>query len=226
MINPPDMFFLDDSNINQKLISDCKRTRKIAQIFKEEPVTGLISAFETLGVTNTASILEAKQVKSSSLQPGQRLIQIGDKNRNLYFFSKGLFKIVYCDEFGREFIRAFLQSGMFYVSLSSCLKNCPCNCYLEAIEYCEFEFIDFDLVTRGLDSSLSFNRAWRKYMNSHFIRHERRELELLANNAKQRYLNFLEDNPDLDARLPNKLVASYLGITEQSLSRIRKDLNT
>ncbi len=179
-----------------------------------------------LCIQDPSSNTEAVLTHPAHFAPGERLLNIGDKHHNLYFFSKGLLKIVYCDKEGREIIRAFITNGMFYLSLSSYLQNTGALCYVEAIEPCEAEYVSYTVISKGLETSLELNKVWRQYMNQHFVRHERRELELLSHKATQRYTRFLKDYPDLDARLSRNLVASYLGVTEQSLSRIRKGLKT
>jgi len=186
----------------------------------------IVQALELLGAENTNAYINANQIFSIQLAPTERLINAGDQRYNLYYFSNGLLKIVYCLNNGREFIRAFIVNGMFFVPISSYLQHSGASCYVEAIEFSEAEYIPYSVIESGLEISLSLNKALRRYMNQHFIRHERRELALLSSTAAQRYMSFLEDYPELDARLPRNLVASYLGITEQSLSRVRKSLGT
>lgn len=196
----------------------------------ENPVpqskNAIIQAFVNLGLKGTTSFINESIICSALLEPGERLVNMGQKQYNLYFIQSGLLKIVFCNKSGREFIRAFVANGMFYIPLTSYLLNAGAECYVEAIEHCEIQHIPLSVIEKGLETSIGLNKVWRGYMNQHFIRHERREIDLLSSDATQRYINFLEDYPDLDSRLPRHLVASYLGVTEPSLSRIRKNIST
>ncbi len=185
---------------------------------------GFLEAMHRRGVTDIARYIPASEVASNAIKARQVLLHPGSANQQLFLIRSGLCKIVYSNEDGKEFIRAFLNEDMFYVAYRSFLTGRPTDCRVEAIEDSEVLSVPFHRLYSALDLSLSLNRAWRTYMEQHFIRHERRELSLLSSTATERYQQFLQDYSALESRLPQHLIAAYLGITEQSLSRLRKTL--
>ncbi|MCG8614076.1 MAG: Crp/Fnr family transcriptional regulator [Pseudomonadales bacterium] len=196
--------------MNQQQLTDC------AEYF--------LSRFESLGATDIRELIPDEVFRVHRLAKSETLVACGTQDNRLYLVIDGLLKIDHVTENGRHYVRAFLREDMFYATLSSILTQLPNQCTVQAIEPCTICSIPFSCLQTGLDQSLKLNIAWRRYMEQHFIRHERRELDLLGNDARQRYINFIRDYPSLESRIPNHLIAAYLGVTEQSLSRIKRNL--
>lgn len=84
--------------------------------------------------------------------------------------------------------------------------------------------VDYETYQELLGSHTCWQIVARKLAEMVFILKEKREAELLLNSAPERYQQFLTDYPDLETRVPQYHIASYLGITPESLSRIRSIL--
>lgn len=110
--------------------------------------------------------------------------------------------------------------GSFYSSLT----RTPCRFGIQALEktrVIKARFADF---TRLFDTDIRWERLGRVLAEQHFILKEQREAALLLDDAETRYRQFLEDYPGLDKRIAQYHIASYIGVTPVTLSRVRKKM--
>lgn len=161
-----------------------------------------------------------------TLRAGEYLWHAGDCDPRLYFVERGLVRLFYPLDDGSEFNKAFASEGLFVVGLTAFLKQEPCRFAAQALEETTLQVAAFASFRQRLLDNTAYAGAWLRYMEQHFIRHEEREAELQVNSAAERYRQFQQRHPGLLARLPQYHIASYLGITEVSLSRLRRRMNT
>jgi CRP-like cAMP-binding protein len=107
--------------------------------------------------------------------------------------------------------------GSFYTQTASKLN-------IEAIEDCEIYQINQPDLYWLLENLPKVNRMFKVISENNFVEIQNRVLQNFSSTAEQRYLSFLEQYPHLSSRLPNTQIASYLGITPEFLSKIRKGL--
>jgi CRP-like cAMP-binding protein len=146
----------------------------------------------------------------------------GSDHPELYFLAEGLWRIFYLARDGKEFNKAFVHENMFFVALSSQLQQEPLRFsvqVLEATRALRMPYVQFDA---WVEREPELARLFRRYMEAHFVRHEAREATLLLEDAAGRYRWFLRQHPGLIDRVPLYQVASYLGITNVTLSRVRR----
>ncbi|PWN71325.1 Crp/Fnr family transcriptional regulator [Chryseobacterium phosphatilyticum] len=140
------------------------------------------------------------------------------------FVVNGCFKIYYLNEKGFEQTLYFAVEGWWITDLDSLINHIPSILNIEAIEDSEVLMIskkDKDLLYETMPQ---VERLFRM-MNQHSsVALQRRILSLTGKTADKRYLEFLEKYPGLEQRLTQQQVASYLGITHEFLSKIRKKL--
>lgn len=141
------------------------------------------------------------------------------------FVTAGIFKYYYLDKNGTEYIKHFTMEGDFVASYSSFLNQTPSLYFIEALEDAEILAISFIDYINALDSRADWQTIARKYTEEIYRIKEVRESSLLKETAEQRYYRFLHENPGLDQRIKQKYIASFLGISPVSLSRIRKRLS-
>lgn len=158
------------------------------------------------------------------VEKGDYLLHPGDRDHELLFVYKGLLRIYYLDNEGEEANKAFPAENGFAGPLATALLNLPSRYGIQALEptvllaarYRDY----FDL----LDRHPSFDRLGRKVVEWVLGERELREQSLLQQSAKERYLNFQDRYPDLVQRIPQYHIASYLGVTEVTLSRLKRSL--
>jgi CRP-like cAMP-binding protein len=150
----------------------------------------------------------------------------GEIPRKFAFVISGLFRYVYINEKGYEFTKGIITKHSFISSYSSMISDSPSHFYIEALEDSEILIIPYDKWKLLLEKDTFWIKLLLKFVEKGFKTKEKRERELLLLNAETRYLNFLKEFPDLENRISQSIIASYLGIQPESLSRIKKNILT
>ncbi len=143
----------------------------------------------------------------------------GDEVNRFGLIKEGLFRI-YCNDLsGDEKTLAFRGTGQFLAGFSPYLENRDIWYSMQALEdsrVITFGFSDYQQLTEHC-----WNELIKNYVTRLFIEKEERERSLLLDDASTRYLNFIEAHPGYESRISQYHIASYIGITPVSLSRIR-----
>lgn len=166
------------------------------------------------------SILESMQ-----LEKGHLLLRAGAACEHVFFVEKGLLRAFTIDGLGKEHIVQFASEGWFISERNSLYFNEPSLFFIDAIEKTQVVAMgrDFSRVTSDLIPSFTtFNET---LLNNHIRHLQKRVVMMLSATAEARYRYFLKQYPDLTKRVPQWMIASYLGITPESLSRVRKDMS-
>ncbi len=183
--------------------------------------TGL-ERFTNAPFSNWESI--AKNFHLRELSPSEHWIKAGDYCLEMCFILNGLIRIYYIDVSGNEVNQHFYQAGEMVAPISSIINDEACQYYIQALEPSQVMLANF----KDLHSTEIQNPEWLTCelmsLQSIFVKMARREAQLLLSNAEQRYKWFCKHYPELLERLPQYHIASFLGITAVSLSRIRKNL--
>ena len=164
------------------------------------------------------SVSDAKIEKYS---PNEYFICAGETNRKIGFVIKGLFRVFHTDMEGNEYTKNFRSTGHFMSSMAALLLTAPSRLNIQALEYSEVVCINYDRILQLADQSFLWQYLLRKSAEADFLEKEQRESDLLYYSAQDRYLNFLEKHPDWEERIRQRFIASYLGMTPETLSRIR-----
>lgn len=144
---------------------------------------------------------------------------------NLGVVVKGLFRVYYSDDRSDEEKNVFFFSeGQFIVSFRSFIAQYPCVYFIEALEDAEILYVSYGDLQNLYHSSKPWERFGRVLAEHFFNQSQGRSEDLLFFNHEQRYLNLLEQHPNIVERIADFHIASYLGIKKQSLSRIKKRL--
>lgn len=152
----------------------------------------------------------------------QYLLQQGDVCRYESFVIKGIARIYEVDDKGQEHILQFTPEDWWTGDMYSFLSNTPSNYNVDCLEETEVLRItrsDLDLLYEKVPKMNIYFRIL--YQNS-IIAYNRRLGSTLSKPALERYQEFIDRYPFIEQRVPNHQIASFLGITPQSLSRLRK----
>ena len=152
----------------------------------------------------------------------QYLLQPGDVCRTENFVVSGLLRVYTTDENNNEHTLIFGLEDWWISDLYSFLSTNPSNMNIEALEDSEIICIEKDQLEKLYESIPKFERLMRILFQNAFVAQQQRILESISLPAEKRYANFLKKYPSLDQRVPQTLIASYLGMTPETLSRIRK----
>lgn len=155
----------------------------------------------------------------------QYFLQEGDISRHLGFVNSGCMRVYTLDDKGTEHIVQFAIEDWWVSDLSSFLSGLPAKYNIDALQDSELLLLDKSERDKMLEAVPKMERFFRLIMESNYIATHQRIVDSLSISAEERYLKFVKTYPALLENIPQHLIASYLGITPQSLSRIRKEIS-
>ncbi len=179
---------------------------------------------ERLAITNEQAQEATSCLKSKTFKKGTILLHPGDLRSDNYFINEGLLRSFSIDEKGKEHIIQFAPENWMISDRNSAVFNEPSVFYIDAIENTEVLIVPnyfFADIQKLLPHILELNI---KMLHNSIRFMQKRINMLLSATAEERYLDFIKLYPNLTLRVPQWMIASYLGITPESLSRVRKDL--
>ncbi|MCB7479788.1 Crp/Fnr family transcriptional regulator [Christiangramia sediminis] len=163
-------------------------------------------------------------VQEKYISSGTFLLKPGEICQHTFFVEKGLFRLYSLSENGKEHILQFASENWLLSDRDSVFFKEPSKFYIEAIEDSILIPMDEEIFRKIAELSPNFSKNNEILLHNH-IRHLNQRINLLLSaSAKKRYMEFIKLYPDLQLRIPQWMVASYLGITPESLSRVRRDL--
>ncbi len=165
------------------------------------------------------SIGRIKSIKASDF-----FVRAGEVPCKIAFISKGLFRYVYTNDKGDEFTKGIIVENFFLSSYSAMIMGKPSYFSIEALENSQvLEIIWKDFIKLS-DNDIFWIRFLLKFVEKGYMIKEKRERDLLLLDAETRYKNFLTEFPGMDQRIKQGVIASYLGIKPETLSRIRRKI--
>lgn len=152
------------------------------------------------------------------------VLEQGQICKGVYFLEKGLTRTYYLKD-GKEINKAFNFENEFLREIESLSKNTPSLDYIQALENSRLIFIDKNKLTDLYKSSSFFQEMGRKILEQLTITEQQYASLLASYSPKERYLEILKNKPKMIERVPLQHLATYLGISRESLSRIRKRIS-
>lgn len=164
-----------------------------------------------------------KLITVQSLKKGYDYIRAETSPRKIAFVKEGLFRYYYTSEGGVEYTKGFFDQKSVLSAYDAVLENKPSYFTIEALEDSVIESVSYDPFIKLFEEDPCWNEFLIVLLQKGYLTKVTRERELLLLDATQRYENFLKRYPDLEKRVKQNIIASYLGIAPESLSRIRKN---
>lgn len=158
------------------------------------------------------------------LRKRQYLLQEGDVCKYTAFVEKGVLRTYAVDEKGNEHILQFSFEGWWMADLYSFLTGEPSLFNIEALEDCELLLITRPSWDVLLEKIPAFERYFRILIQNNLIATQRRVMGSLSETAEEKYIKLMNTFPDCIQRVPQHMIASYLGMTRETLSRVRSQL--
>jgi CRP-like cAMP-binding protein len=153
-----------------------------------------------------------------------RLVSVGDVSREAYFINKGATRLFFEKE-GEEVSANFMFENNFVASLESFLLQVPSRQAIDTLEDCELLVLSKQRLEELIRKQPQFNLFSKAIAETAFIMLQRRASSFILDSAEERYMNMLQQRPEILERVPQHMIASYLGVTPVSLSRIRKRIS-
>jgi len=150
----------------------------------------------------------------------KRIVEIGEVATNVYFVLKGITRR-YFYRGKQEVITHMIKEGGLMGSVISFLTGKPSRYILETIE----PVIAFAISRKDLEELFKMDKKWEKFgrrvVTQFFLNIEKRNMDNIRFSTKERFINFMKQNPDLVLRIPQKYLASYLEIQPETFSRLK-----
>lgn len=150
----------------------------------------------------------------------QFLIHEGDEVQYEFLVLSGIFKVFYLDEQGKEFIMQFAKENWWMSDYQAFFQNKKATMYIECIEAGEVLVSSLDAREKLSSELHKMQHFYRMKLTNGYIALQQRVKLLLSSTPQQRYEEFSKLYPDLLQRIPKKLIAEYLGISRETLSRL------
>jgi len=181
----------------------------------------LFSQIEKVHPISTDAIMALSSIcKELNVSKGKNIQEIGHTCKTIYFVKKGLVRIYYFKD-AIDITESFEFENAFVARAESLFTGKPSRKAIQAIEDTCIIGIDSHKLFKLFDMHSSLERLFRKIIETSYVKTVNRIESLQFNTAEERYNALLKSAPDVLKRIPLKYVASYLGITQVSLSRIR-----
>lgn len=180
--------------------------------------------FKPLSFTPKESKLLAQSFEELKLPKNSLLLEAGQRVYNQYYVADGCLRTYFVDPDGKEHTVQFAVADWWisdytaFFNSSTALMNIEC---IQEATLFKISKKEMEVLYQAMPQLESF---FRKKMERAFASFQKRIIANLSQSATERYLSFIHSYPNIEQNVKNYHIASYLGITTQSLSRIRKDL--
>ncbi|WP_109831873.1 Crp/Fnr family transcriptional regulator [Reichenbachiella versicolor] len=165
--------------------------------------------------------LFSSKLHKEKLGKNAPIIEMGAIENYLSFISKGIVRF-YIPHIENELTFGFLFENEFVTAYDSFITRTPSPYQIETLSDTTLWRISFDDLQEIYKETKSGNLIGRRMAENMFLIKSKRELSLLNKTAEERYLDLFQERPKLLQQIPLKYIASYIGVTPQALSRIRK----
>lgn len=175
-----------------------------------------------IGEAEISSIVENCPTKK--VRKDQFLLRENEFCKHGFFVEQGLLRQFSVDKKGKEHTISFAPESWLVSDRESVYFNKPSAYFIQALEDSQVAVIDESFIQMLSNKFPEFTEFNTRSLHNH-IRHLQKRINLLLSaSAEDRYLQFVAMYPDILLRVPQTMVASYLGITPESLSRVRREL--
>lgn len=154
---------------------------------------------------------------------GDLIVASGDEENKLYLLVDGLIRKYYLDYQGNDLTHQFLEAGQVF-STQHVVFSGQVICNFEAVELCRLVCFDYERVQKLMLEDLSLTKIYIGILEETLRIKLVRETALLTETATERYVKLKIEIPDIDQRISHAHIASYIGVTPVSLSRIRRTM--
>lgn len=154
----------------------------------------------------------------------QFVVQAGDECKYETYVVKGCLKAYFVDPDGNNHIIQFAVENWWISDMDSLMNGTPATLNIDAVEDTDVLQIDRKDFESLFEKIPKFNTMYRMMLMKAFISHQRRIVDNLCKPAKDRYVDFVKHYRDIEQRVPQHQIASYLGMTPEFLSQVRRKL--
>ena len=176
-------------------------------LFEKEDLEKIFAAHEKIQVSKGEFLLKKDQVLNQ-----------------FYILEDGLVRTFLYDYEGNEITTGFSGKNEVVIEVASIFQRIPSQEYIQCLTDSVLWKLDYDVFQELFHQIPAFREWGRAWMAFELYLSKKRATEMITEPAKSRYLHLMKDKPQIIQQAPLKFIASYLGVTDTSLSRIRKEI--
>jgi CRP-like cAMP-binding protein len=197
--------------------------RPAARLLEARGLAALRARFRELAPIDDADWrMFVEHVQWGRLEPQETFARPGELATRVGFVVEGVFRMAYDRADGRTFTKSFVAEGDFIAAADSLASGEPTRMRIEALSRAVLLCVSAQIWSGLFERSPRWERVGRRMAEQLFAKKIQREASLLMDTPSERYRRFVAEFPKLEARVPGYLVASYLGIAPETLSRLRR----
>jgi CRP-like cAMP-binding protein len=186
---------------------------KLIQFFCQ---TGLVSQPQAMEMAST--------FRPYQLPKNAFLLEEGQQSDTYLFLDNGFMRSYAIDPKGNEITTGFFAPGQLVFEPGSFFRQIPSKEFIQALEPCTGWELNFKELNGLFHARQEFREFGRAMLVGALVSTKARMLSMITDTAEERYLQLLKRNPEILQHAPLKYIATYLGVTDTSLSRIRKEV--
>lgn len=181
--------------------------------------------FNNIALSKKEEYLILERLEKLDLQKGTTILKANDRVRHQYYVYEGCLRTYFIDQSGKEHTLQFAINDWWISDYTAFFSSTKAVMYIETIEKATIYKISKKSMEDLFQEIPQLETFFRKKMEKAFASFHRRILASLAQSAKERYISFITTYPNIEQSVKNYHIASYLGITNETLSRIRKEIS-
>lgn len=180
---------------------------------------------EKILLTESEENLIKQYLTPKKLRKRQYLLQEGDVCKSIALVEKGAMRSYLVDASGQERITAFALEGWTIADLSSFISEQPSLQNIDALEDCELVLINKSAHDEMLKTIPKYETYIRLLITDAYVALQKGTLSMISLSLDDRYKSFIELYPNIAQRVPQHMIASFMGLSPETLSRIRSRIN-
>jgi CRP/FNR family transcriptional regulator, anaerobic regulatory protein len=186
------------------------------------PIENVLSALQKI-IPFSMELQEAllSTLKSKTFKKKDYLLTEGKVCNHIYFIESGMVRSFYLKD-GKEICSWFMKEGDVIISVRSFFSRTPSNEYLQALENTMVHYVHYNELNEIYQRFPEFNIVGRILTEKYYQLSEERLYSMRKQSASERFEFLLKYHPEISQRVPRGHIASYLGVTLETLSRIHK----
>ncbi len=189
---------------------------------KEESV--LVREFKNLLLSDDEQRMILSGYQKRNIKKGTLLVKSGKIVDSYYLVEKGFLRSYVIDIEGNEVTTNFYSKGSIVLEEMSFFMKTPTKENIQVVEDAVLWVKDFNTFQEHFNASEKYREWGRSHLSKNSFEFKERILAVITETASERYLNLVENSPEIIQKASLKNIASFLGITDTSLSRIRKEI--
>lgn len=189
---------------------------------KAKPILNYIGKYVNLTTEEEAFLLS--KISFRNYLKGQYIVQQGDVCKYECFVVSGCTKTFYVDGEGQEHIVMFSIEDWWASDMGSFITQSPADFSVQCLEKTELIMFSYNIIEELYAEIPKLERFFRQIIEKAFVASQKRIVRNFSLSAKDRYVYFKNQYPKIEQRIPQYMIASYLGITKEFLSKIKSQL--